>query len=63
MDAKEQKAKLRDIEKALKEFPKIVKQKEKAFKEKQKILKNFEPFARKLKKQIDAENKKKPTRS
>jgi hypothetical protein len=45
-----EKENLRDIERAIKIFPKVVAEKERAFREKEKILKNFAPLSRKLKK-------------
>jgi len=48
----------KDMQSALKAFPKIVKQKEDAAREKEKVLKNFMPFSRKLLKMTKKNEKK-----
>lgn len=48
MTKKESQSKLRLLDKALREFPKIVKQKKKAYKEKAKVLRAFRSVTSKL---------------
>lgn len=53
----------KDMQKALKIFPKVVKEKEKAAKERQRVLKNFAPASRRLEKLVkEAEGKVHPWR-
>jgi len=52
MSPKEQKSKLKKIEKALKEFPKIVKQDIERGKAHRKLMKAFEPMAKNLERRM-----------